>query len=253
MTPALVSDPPEGSVAADIVAGIRVLILAGIPTGLLFGGVGGRLAMLLLRFTSPKTVRGVTSDDGFEIGRFTVGGTYNLLLLGATFGVIGAALYQWVAPWLLGPRWFRRLTVGLACGSVVGSLLVHADGVDFVLLTPTWLAVALFVAIPALFGVCIGIAVDFLRNTTRPLVVRRPQTWVLPLALVLVFPVTLMALVPSVFVLSAWLQLRRSGLLVQVAAAPMVRVGVRAAWLLVAALGLRALLVDVADLGRTTG
>jgi hypothetical protein len=70
-----------------------VVVMAGIPTGVVVAGVGSRLAMLLLRLTSSSSVGGVSSDDGFEIGRFTLGGTYNLLLLGAAVGVIGAVAY----------------------------------------------------------------------------------------------------------------------------------------------------------------
>jgi hypothetical protein len=90
------------------------------------------------------------------IGEFTLSGTYNLLLLGAAVGLIGAALYRLVAPWLIGPTWFRRVTVGLACAAVVGAILVHDDGIDFHLLEPTWLAIGLFVAVPGLFGLLIG-------------------------------------------------------------------------------------------------
>ena len=43
----------------------RVTVLAGMWLGALIGGVGGRLAMLALRFTSPSNVDGRLSDDGF--------------------------------------------------------------------------------------------------------------------------------------------------------------------------------------------
>jgi len=76
--------------------------------------------MMLLRLTSPDAVRGIQSDDDFTIGRFTHAGTYNLLVLGAAIGITGAAVYQWVRPWLPGPWWFRRLTVALGSGVVVG-------------------------------------------------------------------------------------------------------------------------------------
>ncbi len=82
--------------------GVRVLVIAGIPVGVVVAGIGSRLAMLMLRLTSPDAVRGIQSDDDFTIGRFTLAGTYNLLLLGAAIGIIGAAAYQWVRPWLLG-------------------------------------------------------------------------------------------------------------------------------------------------------
>ena len=59
--------------------------------------------MLVLRLTSPEAVVGRETDDGFVIGQVTVAGTYNLLVLGAAVGFIGAAAYVAVAPWLVGP------------------------------------------------------------------------------------------------------------------------------------------------------
>ena len=45
---------------------------AGALAGAVVGGLGGRLVMLVLRLTSDPIVLGTTSDDGFEIGRFSV-------------------------------------------------------------------------------------------------------------------------------------------------------------------------------------
>ena len=79
------------------------MVVAGVPLGVLVAGLGGRLVMLVLRLTSPDAVQGIETDDGFVIGEVTLGGTYNLLVLGAAVGVIGAAAYIAVAPWLVGP------------------------------------------------------------------------------------------------------------------------------------------------------
>lgn len=74
---------PLPTLRTDTLDRLRLLIVAGITTGVLVVGVGSRLAMFALRLTSPEHVRGITSDDGFVIGRFTLSGTYNLLALGA--------------------------------------------------------------------------------------------------------------------------------------------------------------------------
>jgi len=150
----------EPSYRDELVELVRIIVTAGIPVGVVVAGLGGRLAMFMLRVTSPDSVRGVTSDDGFTIGQVTLGGTYNLVVIGAAVGVIGAAAYIVVAPWLLGPTWLRRATVGLTAGVLVGSMLVHADGVDFVLIKPLWLAIALFVGLPVLMGIALTIVVD---------------------------------------------------------------------------------------------
>jgi hypothetical protein len=236
MTPAL-----GGHEVADR---LWVLMVAGISTGVLVAGVGSRLAMLVLRLTSPDAVVGVKSDDGFEIGRFTLGGTNSLLALGAVVGIIGAAAYRAVQPWLLGPSWFQRLTVAAASGVVVGSMLVHADGIDFRLLKPLWLAVGLFVALPALFGVAMAAAVDRAVDVEPPSGWRR---WVVPLLLLAAFPVVIPVVVIAAVLLAAWAPLRRG--FESMGGPPMaVGVVVRTAWLSIAVLGLVALVNDVGAL-----
>lgn len=218
-----------------------VLVVAGIPTGVLVVGVGGRLAMLLLRLTSPSWVRGMESDDGFEIGRFTLVGTHNLLMLGAGIGIVGAAAYRAVEPWLLGPRWFRRFTVAAASGAVGGALLVQSEGVDFRVLEPLWLAIALFVALPALFGLAIAVAVDRVVDMATPDGRRR---WIVPIVLIVAFPLTFFLVVLAAVVLAAWVPVRRA--LAGLGRSPWgVVLAVRAGWLSIAVLGLAALVEDV--------
>ena len=200
--------------------------------------------MMLLRLTSPDAVRGVQSDDDFTIGRFTLAGTYNLLVLGAVVGIIGVAAYQWVRPWLLGPWWFRRLTIGLGSAAVVGSLLVHADGIDFTVLEPTWLAIGLFIALPGLFGLTIGPVVD---RVERPgsWTARGWKRWAIPIALVALFPPTLIILVVATTVFAVWLLIREFDPVEWLGATAGYSLAARALWLLVATFGLVALVNDV--------
>src|SRR4029079_17875202 len=65
---------------------------SGAIAGALVGGVGGRLAMLLLRLTSPDHVVGMTSDDGFEIGVVSAD-TLQLVLAMALLGGINGIVY----------------------------------------------------------------------------------------------------------------------------------------------------------------
>lgn len=109
--------------------------------------------MLLARLNTEAT--GVTSDDDFTIGQFTVANTLNLLLFGTLLGVVGAGIYSLLRGLRFGPRWFQVLTVAVGPAVVVGALIVHTDGVDFRLLEPTWLAIGLFVAIPGVYAALI--------------------------------------------------------------------------------------------------
>jgi hypothetical protein len=198
----------EPTYVAELLDLLRVIVVAGVITGVLIAGVGGRLAMLLLRLTSPDTVTGVESDDGFTIGEFTLGGSYNLLNLGGAVGLIGAAAYVLVSPWLLGPAWFRRFTVGAVAGALAGSMIIHADGTDFTVLEPLWLAVALFVGLPALFGWVIGAVVDSVDGPgswTR----RGRLRWALPLLLLLAVPLAILPGIVMAALVAALLPLRR--------------------------------------------
>ncbi|GAA1475632.1 hypothetical protein GCM10009623_00780 [Nocardioides aestuarii] len=126
------------------------VVPVGLVTGWLSVGVLGRLAMMLLARLNPAAT-GVTSDDGFEMGTFTLAGTANLMFAAGTFlGLLSAVLYLLLRPLMTGPGWFRLLSVSLGAGVVVASQVVHPDGVDFTLLRPLWLAVGLFVLIPTL-------------------------------------------------------------------------------------------------------
>lgn len=241
MTEATASNETE--IAHVVIEHIRVLVVAGIAVGAILVGVGSRLAMFVLRITSPDSVRGVTSDDGFIIGRVTLGGTYNLLLLGAAVGVIGAGAYRLVAPWLIGPGWFRRFTTGAASAAVAGSMLVHADGVDFTLLKPTWLAIGLFVALPGLFGVVIGMVVDRVAQPDSWTANGR-RRWALPVLLVICFPLTLPFIGVAAAVVLAFAAAQRSTPLQHLRATLGYGLVVRSIWLLIAFAGLAAVIND---------
>jgi len=124
---------------------------AGALLGLLVGGAGGRLAMGLLAILNPRAT-GVTSDDGFRIGQFTVSGTLNLLIVATVIGALGGGIYLVLRNLMIGPRWLQVLSISAGPAVVVGSMLVHVDGVDFTLLRPPLLAIAMFVAIPAVYA-----------------------------------------------------------------------------------------------------
>ena len=232
------------SVSARVIDEIRVLVVAGIAVGAVVVGGGGRLAMMVLRLSSSERVHGVTSDDGFIIGRVTLGGTYNLLHIGAAVGLIGAGAYRLVAPWLIGPSWFRRSTTAAAAGAVVGSMLLHADGVDFTLLTPTWLAVGLFIGLPALFGMAIGVAVD---RFARPgsWIASGRRRWALPIVLTACFPGTMLVIPVLATTVTACVAGQQSIRLMRVRSSTTYGFGVRLVWSSIAIAGLVAVVRDV--------
>ena len=149
--------PPKTSDVRAVAWWVLVGTAAGALAGAVVGGVGGRLAMLLLRLTSDDLVIGIPSDDGFEIG---VVSAQTLILvatttaMGAVNGVLYAGLRDVIPTALRLPLW---TLVGAA---VIGSAVVHEDGVDFTVLQPPALAVILFVALPATASAVVVLVVD---------------------------------------------------------------------------------------------
>jgi hypothetical protein len=177
---------------------VRVLsatIIIGVATGAVIGGLGGRLAMRILFLTSDDAVKGLTSDDGFEIGKFSLGDTAGLIVVTSVIGVIAALLL--LVAWPFVSR-FGRTTVPMMAvlyGVVGGALMVHTDGVDFTVLEPAALAIALFVAICAGFGAVVAHLVG--RAAAGDGWPRERRWWLLgpPLLLLLFPPVLIVAVV----------------------------------------------------------
>jgi hypothetical protein len=136
---------------------ISAVTVAGLVSGAVIGGVGGRVAMLLLRLTSSDALHGLESDDGFVMGQVS-GASLFLILFTGVLGVLGALFYVAVRGWF--PFGSRAVLAGIFGAAVGGAGVVHPDGLDFRLLEPLWLAVALFVALPALYGVAMSVLVE---------------------------------------------------------------------------------------------
>lgn len=152
--------PEPGVFTSEALAALRVLaagITGGLVCGAVIGGAGGRLAMFLLRLTSDPAVRLLETDDGFGIGSFTLD-TVFLVLLTTVAGLIGGVAYLGMRRWL--PTKHRGAYTGVIAAAVGGALFIEPGGVDFTVLDPLWLAVALFVALPAFYGVAVSWLVE---------------------------------------------------------------------------------------------
>jgi hypothetical protein len=161
---------------------------AGTLVGYLIVGPLGRLLMFLLRRTSPDAVVGVTSDDGFAIGRVTVA-TLTLFVVTGLVGALGGLGYACLRTAISG----RYLRVGLwttFCGTLGGATIIHQGGVDFTLLTPTPLAIGGFIALPAIGGLATAMLIERW-SPIRP--TRDRRTVAIPAIGVLALPVAAVA------------------------------------------------------------
>ncbi|MEO8424132.1 MAG: hypothetical protein ABI595_09520 [Actinomycetota bacterium] len=155
---------------------LSVAIVGGLVSGAVVGGLGGRLAMLVLRITSDDYLHGLDTDDGFVMGQIS---TATLFLVGFTsvLGVFGALLYVSVRGWL--PERRRAALTGVFGGIVGGAAFIRSDGIDFRLLEPLPLAIVLFIALPAAYGVAMSLLVE--RRLRNAATTERSRWWALGL------------------------------------------------------------------------
>jgi len=125
---------------------------AGAVVGLVVGGIWGRAFMAVLAALNAED-HGTRTDDGFTMGQFTFGGTVNLAIVATIIGAIGGLVFLVVRGLRFGPDWFRTTSVAVGATVVVGSLLVHSDGVDFSRVDPVALTVGLTLSMPLLYAV----------------------------------------------------------------------------------------------------
>lgn len=155
--------PPRSAPLPDVVAGALLsagaAALSGAVAGFLWGGIGGRIAMRVLFLTSDPAVRGLTSDDGFTIGRITGASIFLIVAMTLLGGILGAG-YGLVRMLLRSPMWVNAAGVAVAMGAGAGSVIVSPDGIDFRVLEPLWLAVALFVFLPAAWGATVAVMTE---------------------------------------------------------------------------------------------
>ena len=157
--PSVVSPPRDGSVVAAFCASSALAGAVGAAAGLVWGGFGGRIAMRVVFLTSNERVRGVTSDDGFEIGTISGASMFLLIfamILGGMAG-FGVGILRMVTA---GPTWVVAIGTSIAAAAFAGAGIVHTDGVDFRLLDPLWLTVGLFVLIPGLWAATVVVVTE---------------------------------------------------------------------------------------------
>ncbi|MEL4318145.1 hypothetical protein WJX64_03940 [Leifsonia sp. YIM 134122] len=164
-----------------------LLTVTGIGSGIVASGAGGRLIMRALAATSPEAI-GRLTEASEVVGDVTPIGTLAYLLFaGIPFGLGSTVIYFIVHPWL--PRGRRR-------GPAFGLLLLvtiapfsdplRADNVDFDIVGPGWLAVALFSVLAVLHGTVV-VAIAGRCSEALPLLSRRNWGAGLPLAAAVVY------------------------------------------------------------------
>ncbi len=141
--------PPLGATVRENLTFIwRWVLLGGAAggwAGFLIGGIGGRLAMFVLRLTSSDSVQGIQSDDDFTIGQIS-SATFFLLAITTILGIIVGIVFVLARSQLPGRSGAAMIV--LAGGTLGAATIIKPDGVDFTMLSPLPLACAMFTLIP---------------------------------------------------------------------------------------------------------
>jgi hypothetical protein len=175
--PLLTADPPPPKREALLryLRACAIAFVGGAIAGPLVLGFGGRLAMRITAATSSDRAQGVLTEAEETVGEITFGGTLGLIVFVGLFGgLIGAFAYLLLRRWLRGPAWRAGAIVGLLGLAVVGrAAALDPDNIDFEILTPRWLAVAMFVALAPLFGIVLAALIERL-DRSYPTLAARP-------------------------------------------------------------------------------
>ncbi len=156
MTTAAPPRAPSGS--APIVREIARGGLAGLLTGIVMGGGGGRLAMRVSSLLDPAA-RGARTEAGATVGEFTLEGTVSFVIFVGLFSGIALAVI-----WVIAQRWLpSRGVARYAAASLLGIAMgarfaIEGRNIDFLILDPKAAQVAVFVVLAAATGaVVVGV------------------------------------------------------------------------------------------------
>jgi hypothetical protein len=159
------------SAAFDALRTLACVLTAGFVAGLLVVGFGGRLVMRALAATSGSSAQGRTTDAGERVGEITLGGSIGFLIFaGLLIPLASSIVFIPLRRILPRTSWIAGSLLGLLLLATFGvSDPLSPDNVDFVILTPTWLAVTLVCLTAVLFGVTFSAIVARLDATLVPL------------------------------------------------------------------------------------
>jgi hypothetical protein len=162
---------PAGLTPAERMVGVG--LIGGLALGILFGGIGGRVAMRIIFLADPES-GGPPLPGDFHAGTITMEGTFLVVMTGAVLGVAGGLLYVVVRNWLPRSPVWRGVVYGLFLVVIYsGGPLLRGETQELRMFEPPLLSIALFASLIFLYGLSLPLVVDRF-DTHVPAVLRRP-------------------------------------------------------------------------------
>lgn len=147
--------PPS---AVELMRDVTAVGIAGLFTGFLVGGIGGRLFMRAAGAAAPESAQGALTEAGFTVGEITAGETIGLIVfIGGLVGVVGGVLYAVFRPWLAWTGAYRGAAFGVVLFAVASATsdVMNPDNIDFAVLGNGPLLVSMIALLFLSFGVVI--------------------------------------------------------------------------------------------------
>ena len=145
---------PLGSRLAELLRYAATAGIAGALTGFLVGGLVARLVMRLSAIAAGPEAAGLTTEAGNTVGEITAEGTVSLLLFeGITTAGLGAVTFALCDPWLRWAGRWRGVLFGAVLLAVGSPMALDPGNIDFLLLDPASLNVAMFSTLYLMYGV----------------------------------------------------------------------------------------------------
>ncbi len=144
-----------GASALDALRTLSAVTGAGLVAGFLVPGLGGRLFMRVLAATSGGDAQGRLTDAEEVVGDITFDGSLGFVIfVGLIIPFVASLGYLALRHYLPGPA----AAAGTGFGVILLGLFgvndpLSPDNVDFVILSPLWLAVAGIIGLGLLYGV----------------------------------------------------------------------------------------------------
>ena len=187
---------------AGLARNIALSGIAGLFTGILVGGIGGRLFMRLAGAAAPLLAQGRRTEAGFTVGEVTFGGSLGLVLfIGIFTGIVGAIFFVVFSPWLSWALQWRGVMFGVvlfAIGSATSDIM-NPDNIDFAILENPVLLVVAILLLFVIFGVVMDGTFRFLEKR-MPRVEGRSAAITAPYILIsLVGLLAFVAIFPALF------------------------------------------------------
>lgn len=148
---------------AAVLRVVGVFMLAGMLSGALVGGLGGRVVMRVSGYLYQRENPGVTivtESSGEPVGQISLQGTIDLIVESSFSGAAIGLLLLLVAPWLPRSGWRRSGVFGLLLLAFVGSLVIDPGSRDLRTIGPALLNIVMFATLivaagmltPLIFG-----------------------------------------------------------------------------------------------------